>query len=73
VNAHKQTSHVKVVNGGQGLVVMCCEVRLMYKITQTPASIVILHARRCVDCCAGMLWSVASPSVANSSCPIICL
>jgi len=34
---------------------MCCEVRLMYKITQTRASIVILHAIRCVDCCAGML------------------
>jgi len=25
------------------------------QITQTWVSIVILHARRCVDCCTGML------------------
>ena len=34
---------------------MCCEVRLMYKIIQTEASIVILHAIRCIYCSAAML------------------
>jgi len=44
------------VNGGQGLVVNVLWSAANVQITHTRASIVILHARRCVNCCAGMLW-----------------
>jgi len=53
----KQTSHAKQCERWSRITV----VNMMWstanvQITQTRASIVILLTRRCVDCCASMLW-----------------
>jgi len=51
----KQTSHAKQCEQRSRItVVMWSAVNV--QITQTRASIVILHTRRCVDCCTSMLW-----------------
>jgi len=45
------------VNGGQGLVVnVLWSVANAQNYPDTRASIFILHTRRCIHCCAGMLW-----------------